>query len=189
MSAPESAVPGICWICGEKCNKPTAKQHKKCKKRLKKEGTFSKRKQEYEKKAKKAKRKREEDVAQKPKVVKKVKKDAEATKGQNGAGSAIQAKAPSSGGINSDTFYIDYYNEIAHCLVEDEGKFRDATVYQAKDQSRVVIWYGGSEYEGLWPAPAYSVKDLPTDGSKWTGAPPGKILDNDGDLIKTKPLS
>ena len=68
----------------------------------------------------------------------------------------------------------DYHKMARIQVLEEDGAWRPATLYQHKQkQNDVVLYFGDSEYEGL---------DLPYQ----YGFQPRTVLDCDGDIVQTR---
>ncbi|CAJ1431913.1 unnamed protein product [Effrenium voratum] len=68
-------------------------------------------------------------------------------------------------------------------------KWRPCHLYQSLRDGRIVIWYGGSEYEGLPPNKPYRFIGIPKSASGltiFTGRA-GELLDGDGEKIPARP--
>ncbi|CAE8632924.1 unnamed protein product [Polarella glacialis] len=68
--------------------------------------------------------------------------------------------------------------------------WRPAQLYQSlRADARIVIWYGGDEYEGLPPSLPYKLKDVQINSGgrpSFTGRAPGQLLDSDGEPVPTR---
>ena len=68
----------------------------------------------------------------------------------------------------------DYHKMARIQVLEEDGAWRPATLYQHKQkQNHIVLYFGDSEYEGL---------DMPYH----YGSQPRTVLDCDGDIVQTR---
>jgi len=102
---------------------------------------------------------------------------ARARKEVNYAVDVMSDEDESSGGSASSEFKDSDYREESKAEVqEDDGKWRAVTIYrQKRDPERVVIFFGGSEYEGL--TDKYTFDEEDEQGKR-------VLRDGDGDEIK-----
>eukprot|EP00931_Biecheleriopsis_adriatica_P067991 TRINITY_DN42047_c0_g1_i1.p1 TRINITY_DN42047_c0_g1~~TRINITY_DN42047_c0_g1_i1.p1 ORF type:complete len:310 (+),score=76.98 TRINITY_DN42047_c0_g1_i1:91-1020(+) len=75
--------------------------------------------------------------------------------------------------------------------VWDSGKecWRPCHLYQSLVDSRIVIWYGADEYEGLPPSKPYKFSKVSKNAVGYpvfTGRAPGELLDGDGESVPTR---
>eukprot|EP00930_Biecheleria_cincta_P005230 TRINITY_DN106150_c0_g1_i1.p1 TRINITY_DN106150_c0_g1~~TRINITY_DN106150_c0_g1_i1.p1 ORF type:complete len:288 (+),score=42.97 TRINITY_DN106150_c0_g1_i1:37-900(+) len=86
----------------------------------------------------------------------------------------------------------DYFicSEPSLQVWDSDGKrWRPAHLYSSIIDGRIVIWYGGAEYEGLYPSRPYTILNVPKNSSdrpSFTGSAPGVLLDSDGEIIPTR---
>ena len=82
----------------------------------------------------------------------------------------------------------EYGCQATQCEVRENGKWSRATVYEHKATGSVVLWFGGTKYEGIG-ANYHWGKQHVTRGAQACMHGRRQLLDGDGSPITTKPCA
>mmetsp|Transcript_46285 Transcript_46285/g.108437 ORF Transcript_46285/g.108437 Transcript_46285/m.108437 type:complete len:281 (+) Transcript_46285:63-905(+) len=107
--------------------------------------------------------------------------------------SAKSAAAPGAAKASSETPLMFVVSDFRVCsepgleVQDGNSRWRPCHLYQSLKDGRIVIWYGGTEYEGLHGNP-YKLKGVPEVGGIgyiFRGQP-GQLLDGDGARVPAR---
>jgi hypothetical protein len=114
--------------------------------------------------------------------------DADADGGVGGGGGGADQDGSCSSSLVSQFKDEDYEREDVVEVHEEDGRWRKAIVYRAKfDATRVVLFFGGTEYEGLTSKYSYAPREHGSSSGPAKG-PKMVLLDGDGDEIEHRAL-
>lgn len=105
-------------------------------------------------------------------------------------GTATKPKPAGAAGSSSFNVFDHRICSEPSLEVQDaiQGKWRPCHLYQSLRDGRIVIWYGGTEYEGLPPAKKYRFRNVTMGSSGFLmfAGRGGELLDGDGERIPTR---